>query len=110
MSDHPPPATHKKACLCAIKPLRGPLYAATGKTNAQGHSEFKCRLCGATEWGRRATRTCSEPVPLPCPLRGEGTLEPGVGADRRHGVGEGSASPLRGCCYRRKTSAWPPLK
>ena len=44
------PAPHKKACLCAIKPLRGPLYAATGKTNAQGQSEFKCRLCGASEW------------------------------------------------------------
>ncbi len=50
MSDQPTPAAQKKACLCAIKPLRGPLYAATGKTSAQGQSEFKCRLCGATEW------------------------------------------------------------
>jgi hypothetical protein len=50
MSDQPSHSTQQKPCLCQIKPLRGVLYAATGKTNAQGQAEFKCRICGATEW------------------------------------------------------------
>ncbi len=50
MSEQPGHATKQKACLCQIKPLRGALYAATGKVNPQGQSEFKCRICGVTEW------------------------------------------------------------
>jgi hypothetical protein len=50
MSDQPTHATGQKPCLCQIKPLRGPLYKATGKVNAQGQKEFQCRLCGTTEW------------------------------------------------------------
>ena len=42
--------TRRKPCLCQIKPLVGALYAATGKVNSEGQSEFRCRICGRAEW------------------------------------------------------------
>jgi hypothetical protein len=43
-------ATKQKPCLCQVRPLAGVVFKATGKTNAQGQSEYICRICGRTEW------------------------------------------------------------
>ena len=43
-------ATNQKPCLCQVRPLRRAVMTRAGNVNAQGQREFKCRLCGATEW------------------------------------------------------------
>jgi len=39
----------QKPCVCQLGMHVG-LYRPTGKANAQGQREFRCRFCGRTEW------------------------------------------------------------
>jgi hypothetical protein len=50
MSQGQPGTAKQKACVCQIRPLAGAVFKATGKTNAEGKSEYVCRICGRTEW------------------------------------------------------------
>ena len=43
-----------KPCICQLGVHFG-LYRPTGNVNAQGLREFKCRLCGRTEWRQGET-------------------------------------------------------
>jgi hypothetical protein len=45
-----PDATRQKPCLCQVRPLARMVWIPTGGLNARGQSQFKCRICGATEW------------------------------------------------------------
>jgi len=45
-----PDATRQKPCLCQVRALARLTLRPTGGVNAQGQSQFKCRICGATEW------------------------------------------------------------
>jgi hypothetical protein len=38
-----------KPCVCQLGVHVG-LYKATGKADDRGRQEFRCRLCGRTEW------------------------------------------------------------
>jgi hypothetical protein len=45
-----PDATRQKPCLCQVRAVARVMFIPTGGVNAKGQSQFKCRVCGATEW------------------------------------------------------------
>lgn len=45
-----PDATRQKPCLCQVRALAPAVWKLTGGVNAKGQSQYKCRICGSTEW------------------------------------------------------------
>ena len=48
-----PDVARTKPCLCQVRPLSGLIWLPTGAVNERGEAQFKCRVCGATEWRKR---------------------------------------------------------
>lgn len=43
-------ATRQKPCLCQVRAIARVIWIPTGGLDAKGQAQFKCRICGATEW------------------------------------------------------------
>ena len=39
-----------KPCVCRVFTRTSLVWQATGRENAQGKSEYRCRVCGSTVW------------------------------------------------------------
>ena len=46
--------TRQKPCLCQVRAIARVIWIPTGGLDAKGQAQFKCRICGATEWKQRS--------------------------------------------------------